>query len=102
MYCPHCGQPVATDAADCQSCGERLPQLTRQSDVRREAIEIAQSEGKIAAIKFYRSETGCGLKEAKEQLESLLEEEGVELPSTGCLGMLLLAASLFTCGWLWA
>lgn len=56
-------------------------------DVSQEIAERIQAGKKIAAIKRLREATGIGLKEAKEQVESI---PGVAKPSGGCLGVLAL------------
>ena len=49
--------------------------------------EMLRSGRKIAAIKRVRSETGLGLKEAKEAVEAHMSAHGIEAPrgSSGCL-----------------
>lgn len=41
------------------------------------ALHRVRTEGKIPAIKWYRSNTGCGLKEAKDTVEKFMEEDGL-------------------------
>ena len=43
-------------------------------------MKKAHSDGKIAAIKFYREETGASLADAKDIVETLLESEIEDLP----------------------
>ena len=42
-----------------------------------EACRIFETEGKVAAIKYIRAQTGLGLKEAKEYSERLQEQRGL-------------------------
>ncbi len=45
----------------------------------------------IEAVKLYRNQSGCGLKEAKEAVERIGEQNGIRSSSgTGCLGVVLL------------
>ncbi len=62
-----------------------------------EVIEILQRQGKIAAIKYYREETGQGLKEAKEAVEELQILAGVDVghsATSGCASVFLFFAAL--------
>jgi hypothetical protein len=57
-------------------------------------MQLAQSEGKIAAIKHYRSVTGSGLAEAKNGVEAILRRHGASAGTgtrAGCASVLLLA-----------
>jgi len=65
-----------------------MADLSRLSDESRAAVEaLLRSGKKIAAIKRVRSETGLGLKEAKEAVEAHMLAHGIEAPkgSAGCL-----------------
>jgi ribosomal protein L7/L12 len=45
---------------------------------------------KLAAVKLYRDQSGCGLKEAKEAVDRIGEQNGIRSSSgTGCLGVVL-------------
>lgn len=61
---------------------------------------------KIEAIKIYRERTGCGLKEAKDEIEALEANLRVRHPEKfssagkkagGCAGMLLAAITTAVC-----
>lgn len=46
---------------------------------------------KIEAVKLYREQIGCGLKEAKDAVERIGEQNGIRSTSgSGCLGVVLL------------
>ncbi len=66
-----------------------------------EVLDLARNQGKIAAIKRYRDAQVCGLKEAKDAVEALLVEHGVEPRSgSGCASVLLLGVAVgFGCWW---
>lgn len=68
-----------------------------------EILDLAVKGGKITAIKRYREVHGCGLKEAKDQVEGLLVRHGVQAgPGQGCAGVLLLMVGLgIGCWWCW-
>lgn len=53
-------------------------------------LRLLQEGQKIPAIKLYREQTSCGLKKAKEFVESLAAQRGIVEPrGGGCLGVLL-------------
>ncbi len=52
-------------------------------------LRLVREGQKIQAIKLYRERTSCGLKEAKEFVESLAAQRGIVTPRGGCLGVLL-------------
>lgn len=64
------------------------------AEERREIIAAIQTGNKTPAIKLYRQATGCRLKQAKETVESIADEMGLESKGTGygaaILAMLLL------------
>lgn len=45
--------------------------LNPNQDVNPQIVELLKAGQKIGAIKLYREQTGCGLKEAKDYVESL-------------------------------
>jgi hypothetical protein len=52
---------------------------------------------KIHAIKIYRDKAGCGLREAKNYVESLGSRHGLATVSSGgCAGMLMLMFAVLT------
>lgn len=78
----------------CPSCGKNLGGLG-MGNLENQALSVLQEKGLIDAIKYYREQTGLGLKESKEAVEGLAQGHGVELPkssATGCLLVVGLAA----------
>lgn len=59
----------------------------------RQLIELLRMRQKIEAVKVYRQATGAGLKDAKDYVDGLQSQH--DLPSSGCLTMLL-GLALFT------
>jgi ribosomal protein L7/L12 len=67
---------------------------TASNDYQAEVVRLLQAGSKIPAVRVYRNATGCGLKQAKEAVEAIAEEKGIESKGAGCgtavLAMLLL------------
>ncbi len=104
--CPACGATRDAEARFCSSCGT---ELTYESDTTSEGAEweadvltLASRGKKIEAIKLYREATGVGLKEAKEAVEALMSEQGIDSPGSGCASVLLAVFLLLGLGWGWA
>jgi hypothetical protein len=55
-----------------------------------------QGRKKIEAIKLYRSQTGTGLKEAKDAVEALATKYAISPKGAGCAGMVLLIVVVST------
>ena len=53
-------------------------------------LTLLEAGRKIAAIKFYRRQTGASLAEAKGVVEALAAKHGISPKGAGCAGMLLL------------
>lgn len=63
-----------------------------------EVVRLMQLSQKIEAVKFYRDQKGCGLKEAKDAVERIARENGIEdTQGNGCLGIVLLAIVTAAC-----
>lgn len=91
MKCEHCGESSDSGRKNCESCGAALPEPKVAKSLDTDVVSIAQREGKIAAIKHYRETRNTSLREAKQAVEAILKEQGVELPGgSGCFGMLLI------------
>lgn len=120
--CQFCDHRNDDARRNCEKCGAELPvdpTTIAAREARRElegldadVVEILEREGKIAAIKHYRDETGCGLREAKEAVEQLAARVGISPRSgAGCAALfvalfatLCLAAVGFVAGagrWPW-
>ena len=74
--CEFCGERILAVAKKCKHCGSMLGAdalSTVQKAVHSREVEILTRAGKIVdAIKRYRAETGVGLLEAKNYIESLV------------------------------
>jgi ribosomal protein L7/L12 len=61
------------------------------SDLTDQIVGLLGRGEMIEAVKLYRNQSGCGLKEAKEAVERIGEQNGIRSSSgTGCLGVILL------------
>lgn len=57
-----------------------------------EVLRLLGSEGKIAAVKYYRDQTGSGLADAKAAVEAIEARQGgsrAVIKKSGCLGVVL-------------
>ena len=66
------------------------------NDYRDEVIRLLQAGSKIPAVRVYKNATGCGLKQAKEAVESIAEEMGIESKGTGCSAAILAILLMMT------
>jgi large subunit ribosomal protein L7/L12 len=103
IRCPQCDHFNIEGVVACERCGAILapsdpgpaaeaPEPTSSLDV--QVLSIAATGGKIAAIKWYREQTGQGLKESKDAVEALMRRYNVAPAKSGCAGMVLLAILL--------
>lgn len=89
--CPYCGASIPADATTCTACGALMPNASvhdapfpaapspqgapadaqARAALNADARRVAQTEGKIPAIKFVRQKTGLGLAQAKDYVEAL-------------------------------
>jgi ribosomal protein L7/L12 len=61
------------------------------SDLTDQIVDLPGRGEKIEAVKLYREQTGGGLKEAKEAVGRIGEQNGIQSSSgSGCLGIVLL------------
>jgi ribosomal protein L7/L12 len=62
------------------SCFKTMSRPVRGKALDKELLLIHDREdgGKIRAIKYFRDVTGCGLREAKDYVESLIDERDKE------------------------
>jgi len=95
------GLREAKDAVEALERGENLPAAARaagspgvRADLKADVWALLQDGQKIQAIKFYRERTGCGLKQAKDAVEAVGREHGVEPGTAGCLGVILFCLAL--------
>jgi ribosomal protein L7/L12 len=73
IKCPECGHDVSDKAASCPKCGYPIqPAMTGQTpDLESLVKQSLLRDGKIAAIKLYREQTGAQLMESKQYVERL-------------------------------
>jgi hypothetical protein len=70
------------------------------NETRKTVLKFLESGNKIEAIKLVRQESGSGLKEAKDFVESILDEENKNLPDnqkigkSGCLLFVLIGKGI--------
>ncbi len=94
--CPECSQEVSATAASCSKCGH----VFNRADTELEGLvkQSLLSEGKIAAIKLYRTKNRpAGLYEAKqyvERIEASLPPGSIPKSRQGCMQMLALGGLL--------
>jgi hypothetical protein len=112
--CPFCNYENPSAVERCEKCGawfsstgEKTSPPSRPAGVvgarsdfppadtlEGRVLRLVQQGQKIPAIKLYREETGAGLKEAKESVEALGRQYGLNVGGSGCAGAALVACSL--------
>ena len=72
--CKTCGKMVSNEAMSCPHCGQPMPysdpKVIDSTRSHSRALDLARQGRKIEAIKVVREETGLGLKEAKDLVDS--------------------------------
>ena len=67
------------------------------ADLTYQVVSLLERGKKILAVKLYRDLTGVGLKDAKDAVERIGEQNGIPLTSgSGCLGVVLLIVGVVT------
>ncbi|MBI1313581.1 hypothetical protein GC176_20000 [bacterium] len=82
--------------------GESLPKSDRmdESELTDQVIRLLERGEKIQAVKLYREQAGTGLKDAKDAVERIGEQNGIPSASgTGCFGVILLCLTLSLAGY---
>ena len=95
--CSACGKMTSETARLCEHCGAPVIAVSKSDgttdglshEVEQQLLRLVQEGQMISAIKLYREHTSCGLKEAKEFIDSLAMRHGIAAPRGGCLGVLL-------------
>ena len=113
--CPSCGHPNPSHPNHsgnerCEECGDLLsseaavaaPQPDGPAEDA-ELLNLLQGGQKIAAIKHYReTHPGSGLKDAKDAVEAMAAQHGIEeAKGSGCAGALLLMSAMIAGLWWW-
>lgn len=70
--CPFCEKPIASGTTSCPYCRAPITgmQPAPSDDLEQRIRSLLDQDQKITAIKLYREQTGAGLAEAKEAVES--------------------------------
>ena len=84
-------KPSASELCEAKDAVE-----TQDSALESEIVTLLEPGRKVVAIKLYRRQTGAGLKEAKDAVETLATEYGISPKGAGCAGMVLLLIVVFT------
>jgi large subunit ribosomal protein L7/L12 len=96
------GLAEAKAAVETLAAGQRIERRNAEADgIKAESLEgqvlaFMQGQKKIEAIKLYREQTGVGLKEAKDAVESLAAKYGINPKGAGCAGIVLLMVIAMT------
>jgi hypothetical protein len=99
LTCPFCNQSNPPDVGICKKCGGTIPREeppSREdlpggdlSEFDKEILGLLKGQKKIEAIKRYRQKTGAGLKAAKDAVEALGAQYGIETKGVGCASVIL-------------
>jgi ribosomal protein L7/L12 len=96
------GLKEAKDAVEGLALGQKIAKGSPEGDgiksdnLESQVLALMQSQKKIQAIKLYRTQSGVGLKEAKDAVEALAARYGISPKGAGCAGMVLLMAVIST------
>ena len=96
------GLKEAKDAVEALALGQKIAKGSPEGDgikpdnLESQVLALMQSQKKIEAIKLYRTQSGVGLKEAKDAVEALAVRYGISPKGVGCAGMVLLMAVIST------
>jgi len=79
------GLQESKDAVEAIERGESQPVPTDvSSGVEHDVLVLLGAGQKIAAIKLYREKTGVGLAEAKNAVEAVARQHGIQIAQVGC------------------
>ena len=65
-----------------------------ESEVEDEIIRLVQEDGMLTAIQWYKEKMKCGLADAKNYVDTVLEKNNVTPPTKGCMTTILLVIGL--------
>ena len=89
------GLAEAKQAVEAIACSEQLEPNELSAEAEGELLGLLQAGRKIEAIKRYREQHRCELKEAKDFVETLAKQRGIVAPQGGCLGVSLALLIVF-------
>ncbi len=93
--CDRCGAWLTTEPVTDRPVPtrERIGgmELPPRDTIEGRVLRLLQQGQKIPAIKLYREETGAGLKEAKDAVETLGRQYGLKCDASGCGAAVLVA-----------
>ena len=88
--CQNCGAWIEQKASSTSKDAERQGEPTPEPDsLETQLLALMKGGKKIVAIKLYRQQTGCDLKNAKDAVEALAAKHGIVSKGTGCAGVIL-------------
>ena len=95
------GLKEAKDAVEHLEHGGLLPpeNTAKQAAILPDLVSLLEQGRKIEAIKLYREKLGGGLKEAKQDVERIAREHGIQPSKAGCFGVLLLCITAAALWW---
>lgn len=75
--CQLCKMEITTGTTSCPYCGVSLPDSEPVTpDLEQQVRSLLAQGKKLEAVKIYKNEVGCGLKEAKDAVEALERGDG--------------------------
>lgn len=110
--CPYCKAENPAAAERCEKCGAWFSGAEAKSPAQRggpapaarelppadsfegHILRLLTQNQKIQAIKFYREQTGAGLKQAKDEVEALGRLYGIDVGGSGCASAAMVACFL--------
>jgi hypothetical protein len=88
--CQNCGAWIEQKAGSTSmDAGQRTEPSQEPDSLEAQVLALMGSGQKIEAIKLYRQQTGCGLKNAKDAVEALAAQHGIISQALGCAGVIL-------------
>ena len=80
--CPLCKMEITTGTTSCPYCGVSLPDSEPVTpDLEQQVRSLLAQGRKLEAVKIYKNDVGCGLKEAKDAVEALERGDGPPQPA---------------------
>ncbi|MCA9129674.1 MAG: hypothetical protein KDB22_21455 [Planctomycetales bacterium] len=74
---------------------ERPARTDASNELERQVLNLVGRGEKIEAIRLYREQTGVSLKESKDAVDALCQQQRIPAPlRVGCFGVILLVAAI--------